>query len=99
MASRDLRMVAALADEGVPLPPMVVNVLHEHKMKSKGEFVFPTDQCKPQHHANILHRGFEPAQVAAGVVDESKTSGRHSTSSVAKALARSPSASVQRSSI
>jgi integrase len=54
----------------VPLPPTVVNVLREHKMKSKGEFVFPTDQGKPQHHANILHRGFEPAQVAAGVVDE-----------------------------
>jgi integrase len=54
----------------VPLPPMVVNVLREHKMRAKSEFVFPTDNGKPQHHANILHRGFEPAQIAAKVVDD-----------------------------
>ena len=54
----------------VPLPPVVVNALREHKVKSKGELVFPAGQDRPQHHANILSRGFEPAQVAAKVVDE-----------------------------
>jgi integrase len=54
----------------IPLPPMIVNVLREHKLKTNGEFVFPTDKGSPQHHANILHRGFEPAQIAAKVVDD-----------------------------
>src|SRR5262249_3671815 len=54
----------------VPLPPMVVNVLRQHKMRTESEFVFPTDEGKPQHYANILHRGFEPAQIAAKVVDD-----------------------------
>jgi integrase len=54
----------------VPLPSMVVNVLRQHKLKAKGDFVFPTDNGNAQHHANILHRGFEPAQVAAKVVDD-----------------------------
>jgi integrase len=49
---------------------MIVNVLREHKLKTNGEFVFPTDKGSPQHHANILHRGFEPAQIAAKVVDD-----------------------------
>ena len=54
----------------VPLPSLVVNILREHKMRAKGDFVFPTDNGNAQHHANILHRGFEPAQVAAKVVDD-----------------------------
>jgi integrase len=54
----------------VPLPPMVVNVLRQHKLRAKSDFVFPTDEGKPQHYANILHRGFEPAQIAAKVVDD-----------------------------
>ena len=53
----------------VPLPPMLLNVLRQHRIKTTGEFVFPTDEGKPQHYANILHRGFEPAQIAAKVVD------------------------------
>jgi integrase len=54
----------------VPLPPMLVNVLRQHKLKTAGEFVFPTDRGNAQHYANILHRGFEPAQIAANVVDD-----------------------------
>ena len=52
----------------VPLPPMLVSTLREHRLKTKGEFVFPTDRGRAQHHANILHRGFEPAQIKAGIV-------------------------------
>ncbi len=57
----------------IPLPAPVVNMLREWKLKCpKGEFdlVFPSGAGEIEHHANILHRGFEPAQVAAGVVDE-----------------------------
>ena len=57
-------------ERAVPLPPMVVNVLRQHKLKANGEFVFPTDNGNAQHYANILHRGFEPAQIEAGVVDD-----------------------------
>jgi integrase len=58
----------------VPLPPMLVNTLREYRMKTEfkadDDFVFPTDKGKAQHYANILHRGFEPAQIAAKVVDD-----------------------------
>ena len=72
-ADRYLNMGEPKSEAGeraVPLPPMVVNALRGHKMQAKGVFVFPTDEGKPQHHANILHRGFEPAQIAAKVVDD-----------------------------
>jgi integrase len=45
-------------------------VLREHKLKVGSEFVFPTGRGNIQHHATILHRGFEPAQIAAEVVDD-----------------------------
>jgi integrase len=57
----------------VPLPPMLVNMLREHQLKAgfktKEDFVFPTNKGHAQHYANILHRGFEPVQIAAKVVD------------------------------
>jgi integrase len=57
----------------IPLPPMVVSTLCEWKLrcpKSEHGLVFPTSAGKVEHHANILHRGLEPAQIAAGVVDK-----------------------------
>jgi integrase len=57
----------------VPLPPMLVNTLRELWLKNgkpKDGVVFPTSKGKVQHHANIAHRGFEPTQIKAGVVDE-----------------------------
>ena len=38
--------------------------------EDQGDFVFPTDKGNAQRYANILHRGFEPAQIAAKVVDD-----------------------------
>jgi integrase len=61
---------SAAGERTVPLPPMLVNVLREHRLKTKDDFVFPTDKGNAQHYANILHRGFEPAQIAAKVVDD-----------------------------
>ena len=56
----------------IPLPPMVVNTLREWKLrcpKGKDNLVFPTGEGNVEFHANILHRGLEPALIAAGVVD------------------------------
>ena len=56
----------------IPLPSAVVNMLREWKLRCpKGplSLVFPSGAGKIEHHANILHRGFEPAQIAAGVMD------------------------------
>jgi integrase len=50
---------------------MVVNLLREWKLKcpsGKLDLVFPSGAGEIEHHANIRHRGLEPAQVAAGVV-------------------------------
>ena len=55
------------------LPAIVVNMLREWKLKCpRGalELLFPSAAGKVEHHANILHRGFEPAQVEARVVDK-----------------------------
>jgi integrase len=55
----------------IPLPPMVLNALREWKLqcpKSTHGLVFPTGAGGIEHHANIVHRGLGPAQIAAGVV-------------------------------
>jgi integrase len=68
----------------VPLSPMLVNVLREWKLQCpKGELglVFPTASGGIYYHANIVHRGLEPAQVRAGIVDKdgkAKYTGLHS---------------------
>jgi integrase len=57
-------------ERDVPLPPLVINTLREWKLVCpKGEYglVFPTGAGKIENHANILQRGFMPAQVSAGV--------------------------------
>lgn len=60
----------------IPLPPMVLNTLKEWKLKcprQDGElaYVFPNGVGNIESHANILQRGFWPAQIAAGAVDRS----------------------------
>jgi integrase len=54
----------------IPLPPMLANALRQHKLKSTSDFVFATDEGNVQHYANVLHRGLEPAQIAAKIVDD-----------------------------
>lgn len=56
----------------IPCPPLVVNALREWKLVCpKGELglVFPTGSGQVESHSNIVQRGFEPIQLAAGVVD------------------------------
>ena len=68
----------------VPLPPMVVAVLREHRLACpKGELglAFPNSKGGIDHRSIIVERGFHPAQVAAGVVSgsgEAKYPGLHS---------------------
>jgi integrase len=61
---------SASGQRTVPLPPMLANVLREWKLqcpKGEGEFVFPTGAGRIEDHANIVRRGLQPVQIAAGV--------------------------------
>lgn len=68
----------------VPLPPMVIAALREHKLACpNGELglAFPNSKGRIDHRQKIAERGFQPAQVAAGVVDKNgraKYPGLHS---------------------
>ena len=68
----------------IPMPPIVVNALREWKLvcpkRDTGkkddvgypvkvlDLVFPTGAGKCESHSNIVKRGFEPTQIAAGVI-------------------------------
>jgi integrase len=54
----------------VPLPPRVLSALREWKLacpKGKLDLVFPNGAGNVETHANIIDRGWIPAQIAAGV--------------------------------
>jgi integrase len=56
----------------VPLPPMVVAALRQHRLASARndqDIVFSNSRDGIEHRNTIVGRGFHPAQVAAGVVD------------------------------
>jgi integrase len=58
-------------ERAVPLTPIVVNTLREWKLacpKSSLGIVFPTGSGRVDNHANILHRGLWPIEIAAGVI-------------------------------
>jgi integrase len=60
------------AERAVPLTPIVANTLREWKLacpKSANGLVFPTGRGNVESHSNIVERGLEPIEVAAGVVD------------------------------
>ena len=56
----------------IPLAPPVVNALREHQMSLPRplRYVFPNGRGNIDFHAAIRSRGFVPAQLQAGVVDE-----------------------------
>src|SRR6516162_7632194 len=63
---------SAAGERTVPLPPMVLSVLREHRLAcANGELglAFPNSKGSIDHRNSIVERGFHPAQVAAGVVD------------------------------
>jgi integrase len=57
----------------VPLPPMLVSVLTRHRLACPiGELglVLPNSKGGIEHRSIVVKRGFHPAQIAAGVVDQ-----------------------------
>ncbi len=68
------RIAASKSEAGtrdVPLAPIVVNTLREWKLacpKGDLDLVFPNGSGNVEHHPNIVNRGWEPTQIAAGVV-------------------------------
>jgi integrase len=72
------------AERSVPLLPMVVNVLREHRLacpKGEQNLVFPNDAGNVYDHASIIKRGLVPLVVRAGLVDAKgrpKYTGLHS---------------------
>jgi integrase len=68
----------------VPLPPMVVAALREHKLASPSNdqgIVFVSRRGDIEHRNAIVERGFQPVQIAAGIIDQhggAKYKGLHS---------------------
>jgi integrase len=61
---------SAAGERKVPLPPIVVNTLREHKLacpKSALGLVFPTGAGNAEYHSNIVNRGLIPAWIAADI--------------------------------
>ena len=57
----------------VPLPPMVVAALREHRLvcpRNDQDIVFSNSRGGIEHRNMIVKLGFHPAQIAAGVVDQ-----------------------------
>lgn len=54
----------------IPVPPLVVNALKEHKLKQGTgvTLVFGNPVGEPRSHTNIINKGLIPAMLAAGVL-------------------------------
>jgi integrase len=67
------RTKSVAGERTVPLPPMVVSALREHRLACPNGplgLAFPNSKGGIDHRNTIVARGFHPAQVAAGVVDQ-----------------------------
>ena len=66
------RLKSKAAYRSIPCNPLVLNTLREWKLvcpKGDQDLVFPTGSGKVESHSNIAQRGFEPVQIAAGVME------------------------------
>jgi integrase len=66
------RLKSAAGERTVPLPPLVINMLKEHRLICpQGELglVFPNGRGRIENMSNIVRRGLHPTMIAAGVVD------------------------------
>ncbi|WP_185982676.1 tyrosine-type recombinase/integrase [Aureimonas mangrovi] len=70
------RPKSAAGERTVPIPPIVVSALKEWQLAcprpkdeeiKPAQFAFPNGLGNVESHANIVHRGYEPAQLTAGV--------------------------------
>jgi integrase len=67
------RTKSEAGERTVPLPPMLVAALREHRLaspKNELNLVFANTRGSIEHREHIANSGFQPAQVAAGVVDQ-----------------------------
>ena len=76
------RLKSETAERTVPLPPMVVNALREHRIacpKGDHDLVFPNGAGNVESHANIINRGLIPALFAAKLTEagRAKYTGLH----------------------
>jgi integrase len=78
------RLKSEAGERVVPLPPLVINTLKEHRLTCpKGELglVFPNGRGRIENYSNIVKRGFMPTLVAAGIIGRdgnAKYTGLHS---------------------
>src|SRR5262249_27437665 len=78
------RTKSASGERTVPLPPLVLSALREHRLPCANGALgraFPNSKGGIDHRNSIVERGFHPAQVAAGVVKadgRAKYGGLHS---------------------
>jgi integrase len=77
------RLKSEAGERTVPLPPLVVSALREHKLASPANalgLVFANGRGGIEHRNSIVERGLWPVQIAAGVVNgdgEAKYKGLH----------------------
>jgi integrase len=72
---------SAAGDRMVPIPPILLNTLKQHRLASKHDLVFGNGRGNVENIGNIVNRGFHPAQVAAGIIQmpgKAKYTGLHS---------------------
>jgi integrase len=68
------RLKSEAGERTIPLLPMVVNALREWRLacpKNELDLAFPNLLGRVEVTSNIVRRAWQPAQVAAGVTDES----------------------------
>jgi integrase len=61
-------------ERAVPLLPTLISTLRAHRLacpKGALDLVFPSGSGNVESHSNIVQRGLQPAEIAAGVVTES----------------------------
>lgn len=66
------RTKSEAGERTVPLPPMVIAALREHRLASANndqDIAFANSRGNIEHRNTIVEHGFHPAQVAAGVVN------------------------------
>ena len=77
------RLKSESGERTVPLPPMVVNTIREHRVacpKGEHDLVFPNGSGNVENYSNITKRGLIPLMIKAGIVDaggKAKYTGLH----------------------
>jgi integrase len=67
------RLKSEAGERTVPLPPMLVNALREHRVaypKGDHDLVFPNGAGNVENYSNIVKRGLIPTLLAAGIVSK-----------------------------